>query len=296
MSINLPWSVSRIDRRSFLIASGAVVLAACGSNGTAASPSGAINTSKSGYGLVPRFDRALIVPGTARMPFSLSKDQAVLSDGPKLLTAKIVDTANKIVVPSVTAKQRRVTEGIVYWDFHVDLPTVGQYTMFIDGGDLDGSAISVNDPATVKVPYAGQQLPPFDTPTTADHRGVNPICTRLTGGPCPFHSITLTDALKQGKPVAYLIGTPAHCQFGTCAPALEALITSSKRLGDKLAVVHAEVYTDETTTTTAPAVDAYNLSGEPDMWLTDKTGKIMSRFEGAWDQTELDETLDTLVA
>jgi hypothetical protein len=291
-TVTFPMSLSgraSIDRRSFLLASGALVLAACGSD----KPS-AVSGVKSSYTLAPRFATDIIVPGESRMPFSLADTQALLSTGPATLTAKIVDASGKVVVPSISAKRRNVTDGIVYWDFHPVLTEVGIYTIVLDGGNPDGTAIAVNDPATVHVPYAGQQLPPFDTPTTANPAGVNPICTRLTGGPCPFHSITLTDALKTGKPVAYLIGTPAHCQFGTCAPGLEFLINSVKRLGDKVVAVHAEVYTDDTTTTPAPAVEAYDLSGEPDLWLADASGKILTRFEGAWDQTELDEVMNQL--
>ena len=73
------------------------------------------------------------------------------------------------------------------------------------------------DPAQVTVPYIGSVLPPFDTPTVDDHRGVEPYCT-LTPAPCPLHDVTLTQALASGKPVAYMVGTPAHCQTGTCAP------------------------------------------------------------------------------
>lgn len=285
--------MTSIDRRSFLLASGALALAACGSSKSGGSAAGGVSAKTA---LVPRFALEMVVPGTSRMPFSLGTSSALLSDGPKTLTARIVDASNKVVVPSISANQRRVTDGIVYWDFHPTLEAVGQYTIILDGGNPDGTAISVNDPKSVPIPYTGQQLPPFVTPTTKATGGVNPICTRLVGGPCPFHQVTLTDALASGKPVVYLIGTPAHCQFGTCAPGLEFLITSAKRLGDKIVPVHAEVYTDDTATTTTPAVDAYHITGEPDLWLADKTGKIVTRFDGAWDQTELDEALNALVA
>jgi hypothetical protein len=297
--------VMPLDRRRFLLAGGALVLAACGSSksgsgkgtsATSGSGSGNSATSADGYDLAPRFARELVVPGTSRMPFSLAKDGALLSDGPDVLSGKIVDASNKVVIPQISAKRRQVTEGIVYWDFHPTLQTPGLYTLLIEGGTGEGGDIQVSDPADVTVPYPGQQLPPFDTPTTAAPKDVNPICTRLDGGPCPFHEITLTQALATGKPVAYLIGTPAHCQFGTCAPGLEFLITASKRIGAKMAFVHAEVYTDDTATVPTPAVQAYNLSGEPDLWLTDASGKIVTRFEGAWDQSELDETLDALLA
>ena len=283
--------VQSLDRRAFLIgsgllASGALTLAACGGDSAKATS----------WSLLPRFGQDVLVPGTVRLAFSLGDNTSPLSDGPSVLTGRILDSNGKTVVAVISAKKRRVTEGIVYWDFHPQLDAVGIYYLHVDGGDKNGGAVGINDPSKVVVPYPGEQLPPFETPTTANTGGVNPICTRLTGGPCPFHGITLTDALKSGKPVAYLIGTPAHCQFGTCAPGLEFLINAGKRLGDKLAIVHAEVYTDDTATITTPAVNAYNLTFEPSLWLADRSGKIVTRLEGAWDQTELDEALNSLVA
>lgn len=274
------------DRRTFLVASGALALAAC-----ADSASKATN-----YSLLPRFGQDLMVPGKVRMAFSLANDNSPLSDGPGVLKGRILDSAGQAVIPAISAKKRRVSEGIVYWDFHAELDKVGIYYLHVDGGDANGGAIGINEPSTVLVPYPGQQLPPFDTPTTANPGAVTPICTRLAGGPCPFHGITLTEALASAKPVVYLIGTPAHCQFGTCAPGLEFLINAGKRLGDKVAIVHAEVYTDDTATTAAPAVDAYHLAFEPVMFFADRNGKIAARLEGAWDQSELDETIDALVA
>jgi hypothetical protein len=242
-----------------------------------------------------RFEQSVLVPGLARLPISLASKQALLSDGPDILNGKIIDiNTGATVIAALSARRRIVTEALSYWDFHAQLDSVGLYSLIIDGGTPEGGAIQINDPATVKVPFVGQLLPPFDTPTTDTHRGVNPICTRLTGGPCPFHAMTLTEALAAGKPVAYLIGTPAHCQFGTCAPGLEALIAVSERLGDKLSIVHAEVYVDDSATVSTPAVDAYHLTYEPVVWLTDANGAIVSRLDAIWDQSELDEAVDAL--
>lgn len=304
-----------IDRRTFLLASGALALTACGSDGKSSSgaangagggagaqsaggsgPPSSISTSDKGFTLAPRFEPAVIVPGTPRLAFSLASDQALLSDGPDVLYGEIRDADGAVVIPSISADRRRVNEALSYWDFHPTLAKVGIYYLIIDGGKPDGGAFQINDPSTVTIPYVGKTLPAFDTPTTADGRGVDPICTRLQGGPCPFHAVTLTDALKTGKPVAYLIGTPAHCQFGTCAPALEFLINASKRLGDKLVIVHAEVYTDDSATISTPAVDAYNLTFEPALFLADTAGKIVQRLDAAYDQSELDEELAKLVS
>lgn len=299
--------MTAIDRRTFLLASGALVLAACAGDddsstdgdpsatGDGAAPA-SIATSQDGFTLAARFSQEVIVPGTPRLPFSLADDTSLLSDGPSVLSGEVRDADGAVVIPSISAKRRTVTEGISYWDFHPTIDELGIYYLVVDGGTPDGGAFQINDPATVLVPHVGEQLPAFDTPTTADPRGVDPICTRIDGGPCPFHAITLTEALASGKPVAYLIGTPAHCQFGTCAPGMESLITASKRLGDRLVVVHAEVYTDDSATVATPAVDAYNLAFEPTLFLADRSGTIVQRLDAAWDQSELDEELDRLVA
>jgi hypothetical protein len=152
----------------------------------------------------------------------------------------------------------------------------------------------VTDPAQVTVPYIGSLLPPFDTPTVDNHRGVEPYCT-LTPAPCPLHEVTLTQAMTSAKPVAYMIGTPAHCQTGTCAPALEFLVNSHTRLGDAVMMVHADVYADDSATAVAPAVTALGLEYEPVLYLV-KDGIVKDRIDVVWDQSELDERLDAFLA
>jgi hypothetical protein len=147
----------------------------------------------------------------------------------------------------------------------------------------------------VTVPYVGSRLPPFDTPTVDNHRGVEPYCT-LTPKPCPLHDVTLTQALASGKPVGYMIGTPAHCQTGTCAPALEFLVKAHARLGDKIVLVHADVYADDAATTLAPAVASLGLEYEPVLYLCKADGIVRDRLDVIWDQGELDQRLDAFLA
>ena len=69
-----------------------------------------------------------------------------------------------------------------------------------------------------------------------------------------------------------MIGTPAHCQTGTCAPALEFLVKAHERVGDKIVMVHADVYSDNAATTVAPAVAALGLDYEPVLYLVGPDG------------------------
>jgi hypothetical protein len=170
-----------------------------------------------------------------------------------------------------------------------DIATPGIYALKIDGIS-EPQAFQVVDPSGVPQPKVGEALPPFDTPTVDDARGVEPICTRAEGV-CPLHTITLTEALTLGKPVAYLISTPAHCQFGVCGPVLELLLSAHETYGDRVTMVHADVYTDDTATTPAPAVQAYDMTWEPSLFVADATGTIVERLDITFSPDELDAAL-----
>jgi hypothetical protein len=276
-----------LSRRSFLAAgAGALVVAACGGGG---SKSGGDDSGATA--LIARYEDGYFVPGSQRVAVSLGNTNGLVSDGvPGTLDAKVLDAKGAVVVPSVEAAGHAVGTPVPYFPFALSMATPGIYTLSakVDGKDLP-SSFSVVDPSQVKIPKVGDKLPPFDTPTTADGKGVNPICTHQP--PCPLHDVTLTQALQSGKPAAYLIGTPAFCQTGVCAPILDNLITAHTRLGDKVSMVHAEVYTDNTATTTTPAVQAYQMSFEPCLWITDATGTVVERLDFVFDQGEIDAAL-----
>jgi hypothetical protein len=126
----------------------------------------------------------------------------------------------------------------------------------------------------------------------SDARGVDPICTRSPA--CPLHDATLTESLAGGRPVAYLVGTPAHCKTAVCGPVLDLLLAERDARGDAIAMVHAEIYTDDTITTVAPAVQAYNLEFEPVLFLADASGTLVERLDAIWDAAELRTALDRL--
>lgn len=148
------------------------------------------------------------------------------------------------------------------------------------------------------MPGLGTKLNPFDTPTVDDHRGVEPLCTR-TPEPCPFHTTTLTatmtDAASDGSPFVYFVGTPAHCQVGTCAPGLDFIINAWNAMETKIPIVHAEVYADDLASRLAPAVEALKVDYEPIVYLCDSSGTIVDRIDTIWDQSELDEAFAALV-
>lgn len=296
-----------ISRRTFISTSLGVIgatstvglsslLAGCSGGSTATTTDSVLGLTD--LQLVQRFPQVL-VPGTVRLPFSLANQAGLLTtesgvDLPSTLTAKLINAdTQEVVAESLSADRHDTGLTIPYWPFRVDIDKPGIYTLIVDGGPTEGAAVQVLAATEVLIPLIGSQLPGFDTPTFDNHRGVEPVCTR-TPEPCEFHNITLNEALALQKPIAYLVGTPAHCQTGTCAPALESLINVKKSIGDAMTFLHAEIYTDDKATTVAPAVVALKMEYEPAIYITDASGKIIERFDAIFDAAEINTAIATL--
>jgi len=313
-------------RRQLLAAAGAAtgsaaLLAACkddskGSDGGSANNSGNTNPGDTAlvsertdgeqlsdnFAMVQRFpNHPLFLEGQeARLAVSILREGndptagGLRDNGPATINGWIEDF-NKVKVADIVATRRFEGINIAYWSTRATLPKAVIHALRFDGDDGYGAVFEVFVPSDVISPAIGADMPPFDTPTEDDHRGVEPYCT-LAPEPCPFHSITLREALALGKPVAYIIGTPAHCTTGTCSPGLQFLMAEADRVGDAMVCVHADVYADDAATEIAPAVSVLGVQYEPIIYFIDANGVIVDRLDGIWDKSELRESVDKLLA
>lgn len=291
-----------LTRRSLMLGAVGIVgagglLGACGGSSGSSSGSGGSGTSAGtgpvtdGFVVVQRYPSGqTITPGDVRLAVSLADSSAsLLTEGPEVLTGFIRNEQGEAIA-TVAAERRGAGLGVPYWSIEATIPSRGLYELDLDGVAGDPTPFLLFDADEIAIPTVGRALPAFDTPTTADARGVDPICTRLDGA-CPFHDVTLTEALALGKPVVYLVGTPAHCQTATCGPGLEFLIAAAEQYADVATFVHAEVYADPEATAVAPAVTALALEYEPVIFVTDAAGTITRRIDIVWDATELETIL-----
>lgn len=287
-----------ISRRQFVtgtlatfgLGSSLSFIASCAGSSTA--------TDSDLFEIVQRFPQVL-VPGSVRIPISLANQAGILGSSsgvelPNELRATLVNSdTGEVVAANAVAMKHGTNIDPPYWPFRIDIATTGIYTLAIEGGTPDGAGVQIMDPSMVSIPLIGSTLPGFDTPTVSNTRGINPLCTR-SPEPCPLHDLTLNEALALGKPVAYLVGTPAHCQTGTCAPALDALLSLREKVGDNVTMLHAEIYTDDTATVVAPAVQALNMSYEPALFITDANGIVVERLDAIFDEVEITDAFTAL--
>lgn len=288
-----------VSRRVLLAGTaGAVILAACGSDNTNSSTgspqeTGGAEGAAGALALVRFFAEPSVTTGTARrLVLGLADaDGTLRTDGPAQVTGTLLDPSGAETA-TVTGTRRDVNLPRAYYEFNVDVADQGAHTLRVnDGTGTAEASFTVAAPGSLPFPGPGDPLPPFDTPTVAKPAGVDPVCTRQPA--CPFHDITLTDALGTGTPVVYLVGTPAFCQTGICGPVLDVMMNIVDDY-PQLQFVHAEVYTDNTATQAAPAVAAAGLSFEPVIFLTDASGTVVDRLDVIVDESELRQRLDAL--
>ncbi len=198
-----------------------------------------------------------------------------------------------------------VPDAIGYYraDFVFDRPGIWEVTVRASEGDpLETILIEVRDNAcrakdaaelgiSACAPRVGELAPRLATPTLDDQ----PL-QALTSDPEPdprLYGLSLDEALDNGRPTVIVFATPAYCQFATCGPIVQNVRTV---LDDYPGVdfVHIEVYTGLADPDFAPdpdhlspAVAVYTLPTEPWVFVTDASGVITARFEGALDPAEL---------
>jgi hypothetical protein len=296
-----------LDRRRFLrgaavagglgaVALGAPgLLAACGTSGGGEDADRlTLSTDLGGSQLVGLFNYSgdYLEAGTPqRLAFAIATPEGPpAADGPETLTVQLSRDGSDVGEPLVLPR-------------HADGTPIGYYplvtTFDVDGTwsattELDGAkatqSFAVEAAGGSPIKQVGDGMVPVDTPTTADARGVTPICTRTPQ--CPLHDVSLTSALAEQVPVALMISTPQYCQTGVCGPVLD-LVMEQVGAFPSVRFVHAEVYrdpnngADPAAAGLAPVVDAYGLSFEPSLFVARADGTIAARLDNVFDRVEL---------
>jgi len=155
-------------------------------------------------------------------------------------------------------------------------------------------------PAVTRVagPGPGGKAISVPTPTPANHRGVNPYCTRTPA--CSMHQISLDVALANGKPTVFVIGTPRFCTSRVCGPVVDVLQTVMGGFTGRVNFVHAEVFVNDTDApakqTLAPAPKAWSLESEPVVYWIKPDNTIVERIVGPTDVPEVHDLTQSLLA
>jgi hypothetical protein len=286
----------QLSRRAVLAGLGSVAaLAGCGGGGSKTS-------SQSAQYLMPFFatgqnEQPILRTGVEqRMPWGVGDAEGLpLKALPDRTLMTLTDASGAAVGQPIEVLRHGDGTPFPYFPLRSTLSKAGTYTVSVtlDGRKLE-QPVTFVPPEKVNLVQPGERAIPVITPTPTDHRGVEPYCTRQPA--CPFHGMTLSDALMNGRPTAFLISTPAFCQTSVCGPVLELLIDEAP--SRPINVVHAEVYADAAATGNpleahlAEATSAYKLPFEPSLLVMDSNGIVVDRLDFVFDRSELRATLD----
>jgi hypothetical protein len=303
-----------LSRRTFLL--GAVATAgvtACGtSKSKATSPSGSAGTSgtsssvitvgsssdaASQLNLLETSDPAALVSGVEeRLAFVLRAQDFIRPVSPVTIAIGPGLNADHLGQPVVGVIHTDSYPAPSYVTTTYRFPGPGDYWVraTYEGKTADAPLQGIADPITTQVLIAGKAMVNTTTPTFANHRGVEPICTRSPT--CPWHGVSLDAALAEHRPIALLFATPKLCQTATCGPVLEQLLTLKAQFEGRIRFLHSEIYTDGTAQANAPAVIAYRLTSEPVLFLAGADGIIKDRIDGLFGHAEASAALTKLAA
>lgn len=288
-----------LSRRRFLaVASGAtagaVLLGGCGGGDDDVTTG---EDEVEGLALAQFFGGSLFVAGTpVRAPFGVADIDGLLpvERTPERLSVTLLDPAGDPVTEAIDVTRRADGLPRAYFPLTFTVAEPGIYTARTEvGGAAAEMAVKIDTAADVHVIQPGADMPAIATPTTADPRGVDPICTREPL--CDLHDATVAEVLAEGAPLALLVASPAFCQISICGPVLDVLLDLVPD-HPQVRFLHAEVYTDPETSTDAhaPVLAELGLDFEPCLVLVGSDGTVAERIDVIFDRTELDERLRRL--
>jgi hypothetical protein len=299
-----------LTRRAVLLGgAGALLLAACGGDDDDSNEAGesgesgessdepTTTTVAGGLAIARVFDPRQPAGKPLRLPLALaSADGAILpaESTPETIEVQWYPEGSE-PGEAITIEQRAEDIPTPYFPLEVTFDAPGTYRIDItaDGGRAATTVDAIPAEQAPAVPGPGEALLTVVTPTTADARGIDPVCTRDPD--CPFHTEPLDEVIGGPKAIALIVSTPAFCQTAICGPVLDLLVDRAEQYADVLSIVHAEVYTDETAKTITETVQAYGMTYEPALFLATPDGTIQTRLDYTFDGSELDEALSRLV-
>ena len=291
-----------LSRRAVLLgATGSVLLAACSKGGeddagdTPTTSSTLPGASSSSLVLFKAFPPKQPKGVDLRLPLALADSEGSFDvDLPKRISVRLRGP-DGLVGPPVEIDRHDQDLPRGYFPMRTRFDAPGRWTIVAEAGKTQvETSVDVADASELpSIPAPGDPLPNIPTPTRANHRGVNPICTAEP--PCPFHTVSLDEAIGGSDPIVLLVSTPAYCQVAICGPVLDLLAQRRKALEvEGFAVIHAEVYVDRQAKATSPTVDALGLDFEPSLFLAAPDGTVTDRLDSIFDGKELDEALARL--
>jgi hypothetical protein len=244
-----------------------------------------------------------IVVGQNRLAIGLLKNKQ------PTVNAKVHERFYYLDAPDVTAQQQvRGEADAIYYSENLPLGVYVTHPVFDKPGAW-GAEITAFEPSanqalvsrvrfsvsTIAATSAIGTLPPAShNRTLATELDI----TKITSDDHPdpdLYRLTVADALKSGKPTLVLFATPRYCVSRMCSPTLEMLKGLKQKYGDQANFIHIEIYQDFTTFVEVPEIAEWRLPSEPWLFMLDRLGPVVAKYEGGLTRQEIEPALVELL-
>ncbi len=284
-----------ISRREFLRASGltisAFVLASCSAEPaapfapppqTGLTPSGERSQPAEGFQAIPANSR--LVVGANRVAFGLVENGKSVKEAQVHIRFYDINGTEPVLKSEADAPfyGDNLGEAGVYvtratfdkagkWGAEV----AAQY-----GGKTEIARVGLMVAAHDSIPNIGDAAPPSKNPTLAEVNGDRRKICSAAEDDRELHTLSIADALSNGRPTVVLFATPAFCTSRTCGPSLEVVKAIARNYLSQVNFIHVEIYKEFQSFELADAVKEWHLESEPWLFFVNREGKIEARFEG----------------
>ena len=167
----------------------------------------------------------------------------------------------------------------------LDIPGHGDWLVLALANDGTGPASATGKIEVTSgtiVAAIGSKAISVKTPVATSDHGLREICTRTP--PDHMHSISLDQALNNGKPTVVSFATPLLCESQLCGPVVDEQLVAFSAVGpDKANFIHVEEFLPGPDLkpdgqTLSPGFTAWGFTSEPWVIVIDKGGIIRGRF------------------
>lgn len=293
------------SRRQFLAgAAAAALLSACGDDDGGGQPAPGDGAASDELSVVRFYGPYFVAGAAARVPFGLADTDGILPTeaSPTEVTVTVEAPDGTTVAEGLTASLRAdgLARGYYAFEFTPEEPGFFDYSVATGDAVVPSQVqiVPADDPVSSEVVAPGDPMPPIETPTVADPRGVTPICTREPA--CDLHERTVAEVVGTG-PMVLMVATPAFCQTAICGPVLDLLLERVDEFPE-VTFIHADVYVNPQENEQPPVEDDFapviaglGLPFEPVMYTVGADGVVRDRLDYIFDGSEIGETIERLV-
>jgi len=280
------------SRRTFIVGALAATLAACSSGGgTSTSASAGKRARKPEWAGLRTSSDLYRTDLPQRFGFAVTDGRALAGGAPASVGFIRPGQRESSPLAATTYRGEGLENGRGIYVTDAVFDEVGIWTAAIEiGPERFGMPFEVTE--TANAPIIGATVPAAASPTKSKPLGVDPLCTREPA--CTLHDRSLDGVIGNGRPTAVMFATPARCQTAYCGPVLDFLLAEAPAFADRMDIAHVEIYQGSTGSGLAPTVEAWGLESEPWLFALDATGKVVRRLDGAFDRSEIRDTLSQL--